>query len=257
MTSRTEPAIVLRTRPLGEADLVVILLTHGAGKLACAARSARRSRKRFSGGLPVGALGRAEVSRGKGSLWRLSGFVPEADHGPFGRDLDRFAQVAYLCELTDELVWEHEPVPDLFFALALAVRHLRDEGPAPLALRRYELVLLDRLGLLPALDRCAACGVPLAPAEAGGFDGPRGGLLCPRHGGGAAPVPAAGLALAKALAAGAPDAAVPANLPEPSPAARRELRDLLQAALHAHLRRPLQALAFFRKLHGAGGHGER
>ncbi len=255
MSATRQPAIVLRTRPLGEADLVVVLLARDAGKVASAARSARRSRRRFCGGLPVGAVGHAELARGRGSLWRLSGFTPEADHGVFGRDLDRFAQVAYLCELTDELVWEHEPMPELLAALTLAVRHLRSHGPAPLVLRRYELVLLDCLGLLPALDGCAVCGTALATAAAGGFDVRRGGLLCESHGRGAPPVPAAGLALALALGAGRPASqAVPSDLPEPSSEARRELRDLLQDALRAHLRRPLRALAFFRKLHGAG-HG--
>ena len=52
-------AIVLSTRPVGEADLVVTFLTEAAGKLAGSAKSARKSRRRFGGALEPMTRGRA------------------------------------------------------------------------------------------------------------------------------------------------------------------------------------------------------
>ena len=80
-----------------------MLLTPDRGKVRCAARNARKSKRRFGGGLPAGALGEAAITPGRG-LWRLESFRSIRDLSGLGRDLDRFAYVAYLCDVTDALV---------------------------------------------------------------------------------------------------------------------------------------------------------
>src|SRR5258705_12962030 len=47
-----------------------------------------------------------------------------------------------------------------------------------LALRYFELHLLDELGYRPALHNCAGCDTPLRPEE-NGFSAELGGALCP------------------------------------------------------------------------------
>lgn len=242
----TVPSVVLRTRALGEADLLVVLLTPEQGKLETAARSARNSKRRFPGGLPSGLRGLATIARGRGSLARLERFEATADHSPVGRDLDRFAYVAYLCELTDELVLARHADPLVFAALCTALAAVIDGPPRPGELRRYELALLHALGLLPALELCCACGEPALAGVEGtvAFDATRGGVLCLAHERGAPRLPAAVLDAARQLAAGADPGPLEAAPAED----RRALRDLTQAALRAHLRRPLQSLAFFAAL---------
>lgn len=240
------PAVVLRTRPLGEADLLVILLTPEQGKLEAAARGARNSKRRFPGGLPSGLRGLATVARGRGALARLERFEASADHTPVGRDLDRFAYVAYLCELTDELVLARHADPLVFAALCTALEAVVAGTPRPGELRRYELALLHALGLLPALELCCVCGEPaLAGAQdTVAFDAARGGVLCLAHERGALRLPATVLSAAQQLAAGAD----PGPLESAPADDRRALRDLTQVALRAHLRRPLRSLAFFAAL---------
>lgn len=244
--------MVLRTRPLGESDLLVVLLTPELGKLETAARGARNSKRRFPGGLPAGLRGLAGVTRGRGSLARLERFEASADHTPVGRDLDRFAYVAYLCELTDELVLAKHADPLVFAALCTALAAVIDGPPRPGELRRYELALLHALGLLPALELCCVCGEPVRQDPGGGvaFAAERGGVLCLAHERGALRLPAEVLAVARELAAGRDPGildAAPVEL-------RRALRDLTQTALRAHLRRPLHSLAFFAALpRDAGG----
>lgn len=245
MSAQTTPAVVLRTRPLGEADLVVIVLTPELGKVETAAARARSSRKRFAGGLSPGMRGLASIARGRGALQRLESFEATAVHAPVGADLTRFAYVAYLCELTDELVLPRHPDPELFAALCLALSQVIEGAPRALHLRRYELALLRCLGLLPALWRCCACGAEV-PATAGSvaFDGARGGVLCPEHGRGAPRLPAAALTAIRDLEAGGePDA-----LADAPAEVRRAVRDALQSIVRSHLRRPLQAQAFFAAL---------
>jgi DNA repair protein RecO (recombination protein O) len=244
--SRCE-AIVLATRVLGEADVLAVLFTAEHGKIRSAARSAKRSRRRFAGGIGGGAVGTAELHPSRTGLWRLDAFTPRLDHAALGRDLGRFAYVAYLCELTDALIDESHPEPPLFEGLRAAIAITLASAPEPLVLRRYELALLQQLGHLPALELCCVCGIDVV---AGGgveipFDPERGGVLCPSHGRGAGSMPAQVLQVAAALAAGDEPPSLPA-------AARRRLRDLTAGQLRPHLRHPLRSVAFFTQIAGAG-----
>ena len=249
MSQVRTPAVVLQTSPLGEADLMVVLLTPDLGKVRAAAKNARNSKRRFAGGLPAGALGEATVTRRReGALWRLDGFRSVAEVSALGRDLTRFAYVAYLCELTDVLVVEPEPEARRFAALAEAVGETLRNDPRPAVMRRYELRLLDSLGLLPALHGCCVCGEAGAGRDEIAFSPERGGTLCLVHGAGAARVPAQAVALAVALHDDDdPEPAWQAASEAPAPV-RRALRDLVQAVVRPHLRRPLRSLEFLASL---------
>jgi DNA repair protein RecO (recombination protein O) len=237
-------AIVLATRALGEADTLAVLFTAEHGKVRCAARGAKKSKRRFVGGLGGGAVGTAELhAPSRSGLWRLDSFTPRLDHGAMGRDLVRFAYVAYLCELTDALTEEHHAEADLFATLHEAIATTLVGVPEPLVLRRYELALLQQLGHLPALDHCCVCGSDIAAGEVP-FDADRGGALCPIHGRAARTMPADVLAAAAALCSGDAVESLPV-------AARRRLRDLTAGQLRTHLRQPLRSVAFFAQIAAA------
>jgi DNA repair protein RecO (recombination protein O) len=242
--------VILATRPLGEADLLVVLLTPGRGKVRGAARHARKSKRRFPSGLMGGAVGEATiVPRGTG-LSRLEAFSTVRDLGGLGRDLGRFAQVAYLCELTDGLLHESVADPSLFSALCEGIGRTLDAGADAGVLRRYELWLLRALGLLPALDACAVCGDALAPGPTVPLEEAHGGALCLVHGRGARRVPASVLeAAGRLLDAGEAEVEGVLRATAESPASeRRALRDLVQDWLRPHLRHPLRSREFFAKL---------
>jgi DNA repair protein RecO (recombination protein O) len=246
MQSQPTPAVILRTRPLGEADLIAIVLTPEQGKLETAAARARNSKRRFAGGLSPGMRGVAAIARGRGALMRLESFDATAAHAAVGADLTRFAYVAYLCELTDELVLARHPDPELFAALCLALEQVIAGAPQALHLRQYELALLRCLGMSPALAQCCVCGSGIAAdsADSVAFDGPRGGALCLEHEHGAPRLPAAALAAIRHLE----DGGDPGALATAPAAVRRALRDAIQSIVRSHLRRPLRAQAFFAAL---------
>ncbi|MEZ4381484.1 MAG: DNA repair protein RecO [Nannocystaceae bacterium] len=239
------PAIILRTRPLGDADLLVILLSRAHGKLETAAARARGSKRRFAGGLHPGMVGEATVARGRGALLRLSGFTATRSHAPVGEDLRRFAFVAYVCELCDELVLPRQEDPRVYAEVERSLAALIEGAPKPAELRRFELALLDCLGLLPTFERCCVCAGPLA-GEAIAFDGLRGGALCPDHDSGAPRIAAEVLGLAAGLVDGGPERVDEAQAAPP--AIRRALRDLSIGLLRLHLRRPLRSLVFLAQL---------
>lgn len=250
MTEVRTPAVVLGTSALGESDLMVVLLTPDLGKVRAAAKHARKSKRRFAGGLPAGALGEASLARRReGAMWRLDGFRSVAEVSGLGRDLSRFAYVGYLCELTDVLVVEPEPDARRFAALSEAIGETLRAEPRPAVMRRFELRLLDSLGLLPALHRCCVCGVQDLGPEEIAFDPGRGGALCPTHGAGApVRIPTETVALAVELhRSPAPEAAWDAATAADA-SVRRALRDLVQAVVRPHLRRPLRSLEFLASL---------
>ena len=221
---------------------MVVLLT-AAGKVEAAATQARASKRRFAGGVAAGMRGEATLARGRGALLRLGAFEAAAGHGAIGQDLTRFAYVAYVCELTDELVLPRQEDPRLYAELTATLASLCAGEPIAAELRRYELALLDCLGLLPALDRCCVCGEALAGAAIA-FDGGRGGGLCVTHRGGAQRLSSEVLALAGALLHGG-GVEVAAAAPTPL---RRALRDLCVGLLRPHLRRPLRSQAFLAQI---------
>lgn len=252
--SEQTPAVILATRGLGEADLLVVLLTPGLGKVRAAARHARKSRRRFPGGLGGGAVGEATVALRGSGLARLESFTPVRDHSGLGRDLGRFAHVAYLCELTDGLLHEPEADPEVFSGLCEAIERTMERGADAGTLRRYELRLLRALGLLPALDACAVCGDPLAPGVTVLFDEGHGGSLCVTHGRGARRIPTEVIETALRLLVATTEAEVDDALQATASRSandRRGLRDLVLGWLRPQLRHPLRSREFFAKL-GSG-----
>lgn len=243
-------ALVADRRELGEADRVVVLLCRNNGKLSAVAPSARRSRRRFGGCLELFA--RIQVSltdRGRGGLWRLEEASLLGDHAGLRTDLVAIAHAGYLTELTSALLREGEEASEIFDLLAEALEAL---GAGPLSasgLRRYELALLERVGLAPAFDACTGCGVQRA--DGWHFDPDAGGLRCPTCAKSpwATPLSEDSLGLLRHLGdAHEPEAA--------SLAAMGQVRNLLAGVIDRQVGRPLKARQFLRQLAADSGNSE-
>ena len=74
MALKESEAIVLRTYPLREADLLVTLFTRLEGKVNGVARSAKKSKRRFGGALEPLTYVRAITTIANGRSWR--GWIP-------------------------------------------------------------------------------------------------------------------------------------------------------------------------------------
>ncbi len=172
-------ALVLRTLPYGENDLVVHLLARGLGRVPAFARGARKSQKRFG---PIEPFQLCEVmlAEGKqGALWQLRESSLLEAHAPLKDDLHRIAHAGYASELCHDLAREGQPADALFEALE-GFLTLLSRGPATSArLRALELLALEASGLAPELMACARCGSQL-PSGGATFDAGAGGFLCRR-----------------------------------------------------------------------------
>jgi len=181
-------AFLLRKRPYGDSDLIVVLLTHELGKRTAIAKGARRSRRRFSGGAlePFNRLALRMSERPGRSLALLEECRVIDSHHQVSADLASFAWASYISELTEAMSPEQDPCPELFGLLRSTMEDLaRGAGgetsrAAPVA-HRFILGLLDHSGWRPHLDKCCHCGVPLGQASRPMLDPGGAGLVCSGH----------------------------------------------------------------------------
>jgi DNA repair protein RecO (recombination protein O) len=151
-------AIILRAVAYGEADRVVTLLAASTGRASALARGARKSLKRFSGGLGMGQEGRAVLRERSGAeLLGLEEFEVEQAHVGLAGDLGKTAHAAYALELCDRLCPPRHPEDAVLVWLSEFLMRLEAERASAERLRVFEIGLLVRLGLGPALDRCVVC----------------------------------------------------------------------------------------------------
>ncbi len=183
MAQQTE-ALVLRSLPFGESDLILHLLLPRSGRLTAIAKGARRSVKRFSGTLDLFQHLRVTVDRRRrGSMARLDQATLLLNFDALRVDPARFALGCFLLELLDRLAPEGAAPADAkrLFDFALAALALIAERPVDPVLRTLlQLRALEALGLRPELRHCVRCGSEELGGPAVGFHVPDGGPVCPR-----------------------------------------------------------------------------
>jgi len=157
---RTGEAIVLRTWPFHEADLLVSLFTREHGKVKGIARHAMRSRRRFGGALePMTHVRATWAERPKQELVRLDAFeiVSSPMTGPV--DYARVAAIELIAEVLDEL--PEGAVEDAVFRLALAVMAEVQVGRVWMPVTYFCLWMNRLMGWMPELSSCVVCGEDL------------------------------------------------------------------------------------------------
>jgi DNA repair protein RecO (recombination protein O) len=151
-------AIVLRTYPLREADLLVTLFTRAEGKVRGVARSAKKSKRRFGGALEPLTYVRAFYDvRERQELARLD--ACEVLESPLSTEVSyaRAVALAHVGELLDELLPDHE-ANDAIFRLTLSVLHVLTGGDVWMPVTYFALWLTRLVGFLPELTECIVCG---------------------------------------------------------------------------------------------------
>ena len=180
MTVLSSEAVVLRTWPVHEADLVVSFFTRDYGKVKGVAKSALKSRKRFGGALEPMTVVRAWfVEKPKQELVRLDQM--EIIRSPLSLPVDaaRMMVLSLYAEVLEQALPEHDPQETVFRLIASVLEQTTLEQPW-MPLTYFELWMTRLLGLLPDLAHCIACGEALVAGETS-FNAYADGLFCPVH----------------------------------------------------------------------------
>src|SRR5882757_11151902 len=180
MALKESEAIVLRTYPLREADLLVTLFTRLEGKLRGVARAAKKSKKRFGGALePLTYVRVYYDDRERSELARLDSC--DVLESPLASEVSypRAVALGHVAELLDELLPDRE-ANDAVFRLALSVLAQLRGQEFWLPVTYFDLWMARLMGYLPELSECLACGRALNGSRAF-FHALADGLVCPEH----------------------------------------------------------------------------
>jgi DNA repair protein RecO (recombination protein O) len=252
MAVLSSEAVVLRTWPVHEADLIVSFFTRDYGRMRGVAKAALKSRKRFGGALEPMTVARAWFAeRPRQELCRLDQL--EIIRSPLSTPVDhtRMAVLSFYAELLDEALPERDP-QDAVFRLLVSVleqtRAAQSETTQPwMALTYFSLWMTRLMGLLPDIGHCIVCGESLH-AEEVSFSSYADGLFCALHrNGSASELSADSWQLAQRMLR----APVATFAGEPWPRKRgQDLRRFTLQTLERHLERKLRSAEAIARLGG-------
>jgi len=160
-------AVILRARPMGEADKWVSFLSRSLGRLRGVAPNARRSRRRFGAGLePLSHVRLWFFEREGHELVRLSESELIEAYWDARGEYDRSLALNQVTELSELLLPEREPSDKAFRLLLMTLAALKTSDNVWLPLTYFQLWMVRLAGWLPSLENCARCGKPLGDEPA-------------------------------------------------------------------------------------------
>jgi DNA repair protein RecO (recombination protein O) len=174
-------AVVLRHNDWGESDQLLTLYTREQGMVRALAKGARKITSRKAGHLQPFTQVTIQLARGRDLLIvtqveTINAFLP------LHNNLNKTSHAAYIVELLYRFSYEDEGGnPALFNLLIETLDRMEKEDSAWLAIRYYEMRLLDEVGFRPQLFDCVNCGRKIQPEDQY-FSFSAGGVLCPRCG---------------------------------------------------------------------------
>lgn len=173
-------AIILKRRDFGEADRILTIFTPDRGKLDVIAKGARKPTSTKTGHVEL--FTRTDMLIHKG---RDLDIVAQAEmNRPYmgvREDLVRGAYASYAAELLDRFTGEaDEGYEELFALLDETIERLCVDNDPRLAVRYFEMQLLDLVGFRPELTECVVSREDIQ-AEDQFFSYPMGGVVKPDY----------------------------------------------------------------------------
>ncbi len=174
---RTE-GLILRRSDLGEADRLLLIATP-EGKRRVIAKGVRKTTSKLAGHLELFTHTALQLAVGR-NLDLITQSQTLNNHATLRTSLSRLSCAYYTAELYDRFTEEDDENRALF-NLLVEIMGLLDQTRNPdLALRSYELSLLNLVGYRPQLQTCTLCGA-LLTEDANRFCPSLGGVVCPQE----------------------------------------------------------------------------
>src|SRR5512135_2878055 len=170
-------AVVLRHSDWGEADRLLWLYTREMGKVRAIAKGLRKPRSRKAGHLEPFTRVTLQLAHGR-DMWIVTQAEGLNIYLSLRENLLRVSYAAYVVELLDRFTYEEGENLSLYHLLCDTLERLDQEPEASLAVRYYEVRLLDLIGFRPVLFNCAVCNNEIK-AEDQYFSAALGGVVCP------------------------------------------------------------------------------
>lgn len=180
-------AVLVRSVPYGEADVVATFFTREIGKVAAMVRGARRSTRRFAGALePIHELWITLEDRDKELLVLKEARIARPRSG-IASSLEAMEAAGQALRWIRQVCPSRTPEPAAWRSLAALLDALDERERGAVDARRelatFGLRLLTDVGYGLELDRCVRCGRLCPEGRAAFVDAAGGGLVCTGCGG--------------------------------------------------------------------------
>ncbi len=162
---RHTAAVVLKVSDYGESDKIVTFYTQSFGKLACIAKGAKRSKKRFVNKLELFSLLQIIFDNKGSSLARIDEAELIRIYPLLREDYTRYAAATLICEILLNWTKEYDEDERLFTLLLWTLNALNSSTETIRTLILFHIKLFDILGYRPDLSVCSICGMPPAGRE--------------------------------------------------------------------------------------------
>src|SRR6185436_13961653 len=152
-------ALVLRTYNFGEADKIVVALTHAAGVVRGVAKGCRKLKSRFGAALEPFTLNKLTYyEKENQELVSVSSAEILKSHFDLLSQAETLAGLAYMGDLVIEFSPPHEANDNLFRMVKACLEAIsQSPGDLQLVLRYFEIWLLKLQGYLPDVRHCGEC----------------------------------------------------------------------------------------------------
>lgn len=240
-------AVVLRHADWGEADRLLTLYTREQGIVRALAKGARKVTSRKAGHLQPFTHITIQLAKGRDLLIvtqveTINAFLPLHD------DLTKTSYAAYVIELLLRFSYEEEiGNPTIFKLLTETLDRIEKESDSWLAIRYYEMRLLDSVGFRPHLFECANCSREILPEDQY-FSYTAGGVICPRCGEGLPNLNKISLETLKYLRHFQRSSYKEASRAKPSDEVQKEAENLMQGYFTYLLERQLNTPSFIKRV---------
>lgn len=156
--------LVLKSRPIGENDKILTLLTADLGVIEAAARRAKSTKSPLTAASQICTYSEFCLYKGKQSYYIIDS--AELLHPFYGlrQDVEKLALAGYFCELAATVSPSSETTPEFLRLLlnTLSLLEAGEQGGTPIENTQlkalFELRALSLSGFLPDLVACIGCG---------------------------------------------------------------------------------------------------
>ncbi|MEX1249009.1 MAG: DNA repair protein RecO [Anaerolineales bacterium] len=249
--SQRVEAIILKHSDFGEADRLLTLYSREQGKLRALAKGARKPGSRKGGHLEPFSRVRLQLGVGR-DLFVVNQAEAVDTNSALTENLEALGYASYVVELLDRFSADHDENRGVYRLLRDTLQRLTGGDELRLAVRYYEVRLLDQVGFRPELQNCLTCRKQIQP-ENQYFSFGQGGVLCPECGPRnreARPISLAALKVLRHLQRSSYEEAQRAK---PSANVQLELESLMNAYVTYLLERSLNSPRFLQRVRNKVG----
>ncbi len=154
----TTQGLILKSKPFGERDRLISLLSPGRGKLTCVAPGARKTKSSLAALVEPFTYGNYLMHQGR-NLYTIRQADIITFFSRLRNDLESYTFASHICQLVDDVVEDDGGQIRELFKLLYRSLLFMEKGAAPALIGlAFHFKLLKLLGYAPHLAGCLHCG---------------------------------------------------------------------------------------------------